>query len=120
MRQLNTSRLLFSSAFLLILLVVTLILLIMTAAAQPVEASPAAFAGLTDSDLRQSLDDAGVAYADAATRVELIRLLQQYESASGNDAAASGRGGKPGAAAAPRGKGASGRGHVLLAQICVG
>ncbi len=88
----------------------------MTTAAATSEAAASVnpFASLTDSDLRQTLDDAGVQYGDGASRGELIRLLTQYEEqqASGGEL-------QQHAGGAAKNK-VSGRGHVFLAQICVG
>ena len=79
--------------------------------AQPINDAAAlrAMQGLTDSDLRQALDDAGVTYGEAANRAELVRLLQQHERASiaGEKVVAADRAGR-------------GRGHVLRALVCVG
>ena len=67
-----------------------------------------AFASLTDSDLRQALDDAGVVYGERTQRGELVQLLRQYEeSLTASELSAS------------RVK-AHGRGHVLKALVCVG
>lgn len=71
------------------------------------------FTALTDSDLRQMLDDYGVAYTPTSSRPELIRLVQQHESnptSSSNSVASSDAGVSK----------KTGRGHVLKTLLCTG
>ena len=67
---------------------------------------------LTDSDLRQMLDEAKISYHAQASRFELARLYQQYEA-------------NPSAALAANNNNKnrirkSGRGHTLRASLCTG
>ena len=66
---------------------------------------------LTDSDLRQMLDEAKISYHAQASRFELARLYQQYEA--NPSAALAGNDNKNRIRK-------SGRGHTLRASLCTG
>jgi hypothetical protein len=70
------------------------------------------FDGLTLNDLRQTLDDAGIAYAESQSRLDLVQLVRQHEAGVAARSAAA-AGGSSAAAA-------RGRGHVLRGLVCIG
>jgi hypothetical protein len=107
------------SLFLVLVLVVTVILSTTMKNTFITGANENVFAALTESDLRQMLDDYEVAYLPSASRQDLIRLVQQHES---NPSASTNQDGSVSASSSPSTTPAQkrGRGHRLLFSTCVG